>query len=497
MSERGASSLLNTLLKLARNHRIWYVAVTFTGVALLHYSDAIFVGIKVPAFLEEINRHSLERIILLIPIIYASFVFGIKMAIASLLVAFFLLLPRALFLSPDRLGALLESFGVLLIGGLVNVWFHQFRKAIALGKSVEAAITSIIDGSPVPIFAIDKNHKVTHWNTAAEILTGIKKEAIIGTDEHWQAFYAEKRPILATLIVDRASPETIEKYYRGKCRKHPLIDGAYEAEDWFPDLGDDGKWLHFTASPLRRNNKSIRGAIVTLQDITERKKAEENLHYYLQEITRAQEEERKRIALDLHDSTVQSLTALLHQLDNFLADKVNISVKESRILWGLHEQIRGILQEVRRFSRDLRPSILDDLGLLPALDWLVSEIKNTYEIETRLETNSNEQRLTQEAELILFRIAQEALNNVARHARASQVIVRVDISENKITLNISDNGIGFELPGKYRELEGRLGLAGMQERVKLLCGSLEINSELGKGTTVFVNVPTSCILTEP
>lgn len=373
------------------------------------------------------------------------------------------------------------------------MWIHRFRKDIPQDRDTARVVDSVTDRLPVAIFAIDKNHKVVRWNKAIEALTGINREEIIGTDEHWRAFYSEKRPILATLIVDGASSEEIESYYRNKCKRSSLIEGAYEAEDWFSSLGEEGKWLHFTASPIKSEDNHIIGAMVSLLDITERKKVEENLHYYLQEITRAQEEERKRIALDLHDSTVQSLIAILHQLDSILSDKMNMSVKESRILWSLDEQIREVLQEVRRFSRDLRPSILDDLGLMAALEWLVDEIQKVYGIEASLKTSGSEQRFIQEAELLLFRIAQEALNNTARHAQASHVIVKLNFSEHKITLIIADDGIGFELPNNFRVLEGRLGLAGMQERVKLLGGSLEIDTAPRQGTKVTVEVPMLCV----
>ncbi len=485
------------LLKMLQDRHLWYLTALFAAISILHYSSPISDRIQSLYPLLQLNYYSLVRVMLIIPVVYAGYIFSLKGGIAALLVASLIMLPRAVLIPLGWPGALLESLTVIVTGGLVNLWLHWAQKDTVQNGSTGRLINSIIDGSPVAIFAIDKNHRVIHWNKAVEALTGIKGRDIIGTDEHWRAFYSEKRPIMATLIVDGASPEEIERYYRDKCQRSPLIAGAYEAEDWFPALGENGRWLHFTASPIKGEEGHITGAIVTLQDITERKRVEENLRYYLQEITRAQEEERKRIALELHDSTAQSLIALLHQLDSLLSDKMKLSVKESRILWSLDEQIREILQEVRRFSRDLRPSILDDLGLLAALEWFISEIKKLYGIEASLETSGQEQRITQEAELLLFRIAQEALNNTVRHARASRVIVRVDFGDNKIILTVTDDGIGFELPENFQISESRLGLAGMQERVKLLGGSLEIDTGPDRGTKVTVEVPTLCVLTPP
>lgn len=227
------------------------------------------------------------------------------------------------------------------------------------------------------------------------------------------------------------------------------------------------------------------------RDVTEEKRMQENLLSYVQQITRAQEEERLRIARELHDSTAQNLIALLHQLENFLHDQAKLPVDKARELWAFHEQIKDILQEVRYLSRDLRPSILDDVGLLPALHWAVRELKTEYEIEATLQMYGAERRFSPEIELILFRVVQEALRNVGRHSHASKAEVLIRFRKGKTAVTIRDNGIGFQLPDKVSDLSrsGKLGLVGMQERVRLLGGSLEVKSEPGKGTTVIVEAP--------
>ncbi len=129
-------------------------------------------------------------------------------------------------------------------------------------------LSQIIAGSPIPTFVIDKNHIVTHFNKACEALTKIKSKDIIGTRDQWKAFYKENRPVMADFILDGASDNNIKNFYKGKYRPSKVKKGAYEAEDFFPDLGDDGKWLFFTAVPLRNINGEVIGAIETLQDIT-------------------------------------------------------------------------------------------------------------------------------------------------------------------------------------------------------------------------------------
>ena len=138
-------------------------------------------------------------------------------------------------------------------------------------------LARIIDGSSIPSFVINQKHEVIYWNTAIESLSGIKREEIIGTSGQWKAFYKEKRPTMADLIVDQASAQQIESYYPDSYEQSRLIEGAYEAESFFHDMGKHGRWLHFTASPIKDDSDTIIGAIETLEDITERRVVEDAL----------------------------------------------------------------------------------------------------------------------------------------------------------------------------------------------------------------------------
>jgi len=131
----------------------------------------------------------------------------------------------------------------------------------------------IIDNSPILQFVIDKNHRVLYWNQAMASYSGISPEEIIGTDQHWKAFYNGKRPCLADLILD-GDIITVEKWYSGKYKESKHLKGVYEVEDYFPSMGETGKWLHFTAAPIKDSEGKIIWVLETLEDITERKKAE-------------------------------------------------------------------------------------------------------------------------------------------------------------------------------------------------------------------------------
>ncbi|RPH86786.1 MAG: PAS domain S-box protein, partial [Deltaproteobacteria bacterium] len=154
-------------------------------------------------------------------------------------------------------------------------------------KESEQRLKSVIGGSPIPAFVIGKDHHILYWNKALEELTKIKAESVIGTSQQWRAFYSKKRPCMADLLVSREQ-EKISRWYAGKYIKSKLLDEAYEAIDYFPELGNQGKWLRFTAAIVRNAAGELIGAIETLEDITRRKKAQEAL-------LKAQEELEERV----------------------------------------------------------------------------------------------------------------------------------------------------------------------------------------------------------
>ena len=125
-------------------------------------------------------------------------------------------------------------------------------------------------GSPVPTFFIDKDHKVVYWNKAIEEHSGLKGEKIIGTDQHWRAFYGEKRPCMCDLMLDNTEEE-LNQWYAGKYRKSQLVEGGYEATAFFPSMGKKGTWLHFTAVVVKDIKGKVLGVLETLDDITESK----------------------------------------------------------------------------------------------------------------------------------------------------------------------------------------------------------------------------------
>jgi len=217
----------------------------------------------------------------------------------------------------------------------------------------------------------------------------------------------------------------------------------------------------------------------------------ENMRFYARQIVQAQEGERKRIAQELHDETIQVLIAIARRLEALASPRRRLPEPVMRSLDQLRDLAGQALREIRRFVQDLRPPVLDHLGLVAALEGLVDDLDEGYGIEAELRVEGGGHRLLPEVELVLFRIAQEALSNVRRHSGASRVTVQVAFCPGQVRLSVRDNGCGFTVPDRIGNLvaTGGLGLIGMHERARTLGGILEIQSKTGEGTTITVNIP--------
>ncbi len=172
----------------------------------------------------------------------------------------------------------------------------EHKRAEASKRHMAQLLSQIIDGDPVPTFVIDANHRITHWNKACAAISGLPAGEMVGTSEHWKAFYPERRPLMADLIVDGGFDEQFLSYYQNGFRRSAVVAGAFEAESFFPCLGEQGRWLFFTAAPLYNAEGQSIGAIETLQDVTERHRAEENLLQYQNHLEELVVERTKQLA---------------------------------------------------------------------------------------------------------------------------------------------------------------------------------------------------------
>lgn len=207
---------------------------------------------------------------------------------------------------------------------------------------------------------------------------------------------------------------------------------------------------------------------------------------YIRGVIAAQEEERKRIARELHDSTSQSLTSLLVGLRN-LEETRDQEILRSRIE-DIRRVVNHTLEEVHSLAWQLRPSVLDDLGLVAALEHYIADYQRRYDIRVDFVAQGIHERLLSTAETAVYRIVQEALTNVARHAQASNASVLIDTRNDMLRIIIEDDGVGFD-PDQVRAEGRQFGLQGIHERVQLFGGQVTIESGAGQGTSVYTQIP--------
>lgn len=268
---------------------------------------------------------------------------------------------------------------------------------------------------------------------------------------------------------------------------------AFESELRIVTKSGETRWIHYSCQPLwDHNEKRVTRLVGAVQDITERKRGEQQLHDYaqrLQALSRrlleVQEQERRHLARELHDEIGQLLTGTIYALDNcrrLPAAQVGEGLAE------VQEQVKQLTTQVRDLSLRLRPTMLDDFGLVSALIWQVDRIHQLTKLQVDFEHSGLNGRYPADVETAVYRIVQEGLTNVARHAGVARAQLRVWGDDTTLHLEIRDQGKGFDPERAIRPGESS-GLSGMQERAALLGGRLTIQSQPGAGTCLTAAFP--------
>jgi signal transduction histidine kinase len=214
--------------------------------------------------------------------------------------------------------------------------------------------------------------------------------------------------------------------------------------------------------------------------------AREALQDYIGAITEAQEEERQRLARELHDETIQDLIAVDQRIQMLSMDLKPKNPAESKRLEELHREVNRAIGAVRRLTRALRPVYLEDLGLIPAIEMVANDLHRDHEIPVDVRIEGKVRRLGPAIELAVFRIAQEALSNIGRHSSAKSANMLLHFVEGGLEAEIWDDGRGFEVPARFTDMaaQGHFGLMGMHERADLIGARLNIDSQASRGTRI-------------
>ncbi len=316
---------------------------------------------------------------------------------------------------------------------------------------------------------------ITSWNKAAENLYGYPASEAIGN-------------VMTMLILPEDFNEILSNIDKVKHSKQVIV---FETER----VRESGEHLilEVVMSPVKDDEGTVVGVSTIARDLTDRSRAAQVMQEKknLQRLIEAQEDERKRIARDLHDELGQQLSVLRLQLE------VAKKLCQDEVVCDKIDEIQLIAQSIDKgidfLAWELCPAALDDLGLISAIDNYLKQWSHHSGIKAELfDSSLKKARLAPTLETNIYRIVQESLNNIHKHAQATNVEVILEKRDDLIVLVIEDNGIGFNIKDKKKRSNG-LGLTGMKERAALMGGTLEIESKVGRGTTIYVRIQASAI----
>ncbi|MDN7875018.1 PAS domain S-box protein [Burkholderia aenigmatica] len=379
----------------------------------------------------------------------------------------------------------------LILAALVRqVAVRQMSGAVPVGdgQPTEARMMGIIRSSMEAIITVDEGQTIVIFNPAAERVFGVSAMEAIGAP--LARFIPERFRAAHTRHVEQFGVTGVTERQMGQQR---VLFG----------LRGDGSEFPIEASISQIRDGTAKLYTVMLRDVTERVRAENALKQSREELRdlsanlqNVREEEKTRIARELHDDLGQQLTALkmdLSAVELGLAGVVAPHTGVREQLGGMHRLIDSTVASVRRIAADLRPVMLDDLGLIPAIEWLVNDFTHRYRITVERDIAPVDTAFTSAGATTLFRIVQEALTNVARHADATHVKLALKVEDGYCVLRIADNGHGAPESARDERDRPSFGLIGIRERAHMLDGTVTIDNRPGTGFTITVALPLHAI----
>jgi len=422
--------------------------------------------------------------IFFVPVIYASLNFGLEGAIPTAVWAAILASPSIIFFHHglDRVAESLQHLTIITLAVVIAnrvdrevAARHDAERQEQARRRSEAMYRGLFESAGEAIVVVNEDGVITEANAAAGELFARRPAAM-------------RDYPLASLV----GPGAADRLLTVASRNEVVGDDLRLSTD-----GGGVRWIEpmFSAVPDSGRSSVVQ---ILFRDVTEQRQRQSGLEAYTRQIVQAQEDERKRIARELHDSSLQAIALLCRRLDLLEVSGRDLPATMRDGLTEVREAAEEIAAELRRFSRDLRPSVLDDLGFVAAARWLVSDLERRAGVHGNLVVYGDERRLPAAVELGLFRITQEALRNVERHAAASNVGVTLAYEPEEVSLTIEDDGRGLPVdPLPTSAMAGKLGVLGMRERARLLGGNVRVTSTPGTGTRVQALLPSPAATEEP
>ncbi|HXZ09198.1 MAG TPA: PAS domain-containing sensor histidine kinase [Paraburkholderia sp.] len=347
--------------------------------------------------------------------------------------------------------------------------------AISLEERYALLVEAVEDYA---IFMLDPTGHVASWNTGAQKIKGYTPDEIIG--RHFSVFYTE-----ADIAAGKPQRELVLAEKRGRI----------EDEGWRVRRDGSRFWADVIVTAVRDPSGNLMGFAKVTRDMTDRMRLAEleRADELSAQIQHAREAEQRRIARELHDDLGQQLTALKMKVAALEGRRTGIDAATLRLQsHELQRQIDTMMASVRRIASDLRPPMLDDLGLAEAVEWLAQEFTVQHRIRAVVNIKLDDLTLGGFAATAVFRIVQEALTNVARHAHASKVAIDIRAAGGYCCVTIKDNGVGADLA--QPRAQRSLGLLGMRERARQLGGTITIDSAPGQGFRIEVALPLDAVV---
>lgn len=461
------------------DRRFWIIQTLVLGTTALHI---VFESSGLSSQLGG-TLHHIPPTVFVLPIVYASIHFGWEGASLTSLEILVLATPNMTLWHGSEYGWIGELLQLLVVAvvGIVLAWrvereSFQRRRAEEATERLrleEEKYRRLFESAGDAILVFDETGSVRAANAAASTLTGYALPRLAGAS-------------ISTLFVEPGLDPT------GGC-------GAGDAPIPLTLRRADGGELLVDAScaTLHLDGDRLLTQAV-LRDVTDQRRRQETLQSFAHLATAAQEEERRRIARELHDDALQSLAFLSRRLDA-LQETRRMPLTARKEIGELHDLADQTMAAIRRTCRNLRPSILDDLGLVPAVRSLSDELRSRSQIEVEVRVEGDLRRLPPDTELLAYRVIQEALNNVERHSQATSAVVSFQFGGETLRMAVEDNGLGFEVEDFARKAahSGKLGLLGMQERAELMDGELRIESWPQRGTVVSLLLPSGALVGDP
>ncbi len=350
-------------------------------------------------------------------------------------------------------------------------------EALRALRDSEERFRTLTEIAPVGIFLTDASQRCVYVNERWSEIIGMSASEALGLD--WRACLQTQGATLEATALFAADPTTPVSF-----------------ENPIEKAGRPTTWVIGQMRPYRDSRGDIVGHLGVITDITERKSAElamreseRRLRELSTHMTSAEERQRALIAREIHDDIGSSLTGM--KIDVLRLRQLTANIPEAQEkLAAFTRLLDSSAASSVRIAKALRPSILDD-GIVPAIDWQLREFAKRMDIDTEFVEPEHEPKLTPDQSIALFRVVQEALNNVAKHAQAKHVDVVLFTRANELTLEIRDDGRGLprNQPTERIERSGGFGITGMRERVLSLGGWMDVTGAPGKGTTVMVGIP--------